>query len=308
MLAKKTNKVYSKFTIKISIMFKNIIIPFSGNETEISSIKAGLYLAKQYDIKVTILHISPDPDKILVTEYYSMGITTMLRKDIMKDIKKISIEQKQKAYDITTKYATDISMKLNTDSMANDKPGIYFDTEIGDANKIIIKKGRISDLIILGKEIQNNSLYTNIITSTLFESGCPLIITPSIKLDMIGKTIVIAWDGSSESSRALKSAMPIYSYAKKIYILQIQEKKQISDMATAENVVNYLKSHNIKAEAIIEKNKKNIGQVIINKTQALDADLLIMGAYTHNRIQQKFMGGATSFMLEKANIPIFMVH
>ncbi|MEL6964604.1 MAG: universal stress protein, partial [Pseudomonadota bacterium] len=44
------------------------------------------------------------------------------------------------------------------------------------------------------------------------------------------------------------------------------------------------------------------------ESQAFGADLMIKGAYTQSRLRQMIFGGATSHILAKANLPIFMAN
>ncbi|HMB12895.1 MAG TPA: universal stress protein, partial [Roseovarius sp.] len=40
----------------------------------------------------------------------------------------------------------------------------------------------------------------------------------------------------------------------------------------------------------------------------MDADMVVMGAYGHSRFREAIFGGATRYMLEKSNLPVFMAH
>ena len=38
------------------------------------------------------------------------------------------------------------------------------------------------------------------------------------------------------------------------------------------------------------------------------SDLLVMGAYSRSRLRQRIFGGMTDHMLNRSNIPVFMLH
>jgi nucleotide-binding universal stress UspA family protein len=42
--------------------------------------------------------------------------------------------------------------------------------------------------------------------------------------------------------------------------------------------------------------------------QAMRADMLISGAYSHYRWYEKVLGGTTEFLIHKARIPVLMQH
>jgi nucleotide-binding universal stress UspA family protein len=48
--------------------------------------------------------------------------------------------------------------------------------------------------------------------------------------------------------------------------------------------------------------------VILSEVAAQGADLLVKGAYTISRLRQMIFGGATSYILAAAEIPVFFAH
>ncbi|MBM3522120.1 MAG: universal stress protein, partial [Alphaproteobacteria bacterium] len=47
---------------------------------------------------------------------------------------------------------------------------------------------------------------------------------------------------------------------------------------------------------------------IVAECEAVDAALLIMGGYTHNRLRQMIFGGVTAHVIRHATIPVLMGH
>ena len=60
--------------------------------------------------------------------------------------------------------------------------------------------------------------------------------------------------------------------------------------------------------AALERSAKgrSHGDAILENAAALGADMLVKGAYTQSRLRQMIFGGATSLILSKAAIPVFM--
>ena len=54
--------------------------------------------------------------------------------------------------------------------------------------------------------------------------------------------------------------------------------------------------------------RQSIGLFLKPVTAALGADLLVKGAYTHNRLRQIIFGGGTQHVLKYAAIPVLMAH
>lgn len=82
----------------------------------------------------------------------------------------------------------------------------------------------LADLVISSRgdtsgETENELL----IERALMESGRPLLLAPSTRLDEIGNRITIAWDGSAEAARAIGVAMPFLRAAKSVNALKVTE-------------------------------------------------------------------------------------
>jgi len=56
------------------------------------------------------------------------------------------------------------------------------------------------------------------------------------------------------------------------------------------------------------RDRRNDGEVILARAQALGADMLIKGAYTQSRLRQMIFGGATAHILAHATIPVLMAN
>jgi nucleotide-binding universal stress UspA family protein len=67
--------------------------------------------------------------------------------------------------------------------------------------------------------------------------------------------------------------------------------------------------HGVKAEVtVLARTMPKISDVLARHCRDVDADLLVMGAYSHSRFREAILGGATRNMLEAAEIPVFMAH
>jgi len=51
-----------------------------------------------------------------------------------------------------------------------------------------------------------------------------------------------------------------------------------------------------------------VSDVLMRHMKDINADLLVMGAYGHSRFREAILGGATRYMMEQAEFPVFMAH
>lgn len=142
--------------------------------------------------------------------------------------------------------------------------------------------------------------------AAIFESGRPVLLAPPGPIEKIGETIVISWNQSTETARAVAFAMPLLLKAQSVYVLTIEN--FMVDGPPGELLASNLRQHGVKAEAVTRPNARTPGEAVLDQTAKLGGDLLIKGAYTQSRLRQMIFGGATSHILSKAQLPVFMAN
>jgi nucleotide-binding universal stress UspA family protein len=167
---------------------------------------------------------------------------------------------------------------------------------------------RVHDLTVVGRpQTSNSGPRMTTLEAVLFESGRPILIAPPTIPRALGENIVIAWNCSTESARAIAYALPLLARARQVAVLTIEE--AVVPGPSGKEVADYLSSHGIEArELTVAPLGRKPGPAILQEAQRLGADLLIKGAYTQSRLRQMIFGGATSHILNRADLPVFMAH
>lgn len=180
------------------------------------------------------------------------------------------------------------------------------DVSRGDA--IVGQLARLYDLTVLAHPISNVSARRYILLETvLFESGRPIMVGPAETPKSLGKTIVIAWNGSTESARALAFASPFLHKADVVHVLTVEGGMVAGPDGS--QVQASLQRSGIAAQVhMVEQAGRSTGEAILEESAKLGADLLVKGAYTHSRLRQMIFGGATSHILSEAQVPVLMAH
>ena len=146
-----------------------------------------------------------------------------------------------------------------------------------------------------------------LLETVLFESGRPLIMAPPTPPATIGSNIVIAWNGSTETARAISFAMPLLKRAERVLVVTV-EGGMVEGPSGAE-LRSALLLAGITAESRhSDAGSQVTGKVILDLCQREGADLLIKGAYTNSRLRQLIFGGATDHILVNAMLPVLFAH
>lgn len=144
------------------------------------------------------------------------------------------------------------------------------------------------------------------VETMLFESGRPVLIVPPSPGNTIGSHVVVAWNGSLETARALSHSMPILKKADRVTVLAL-DGWQIDGPRPADQV-NALKRHGIAAGLEVRPLSGGPGESLLAASRSLGADLIVKGAYTQSRLRQMIFGGATSHLLTHTDIPMLIAH
>jgi nucleotide-binding universal stress UspA family protein len=145
----------------------------------------------------------------------------------------------------------------------------------------------------------------------LFASGRPVIIVPAAEGKRgIKETVVAAWDGSAEASRAINDALMFLRAASRVILLVGVVSGQDGERAIpTDDMIAHLKRHGVAAEVIrVKISESGIGISLLSAAKELGAGLMVMGAFHHSRWREFILGGVTLTVLEAATVPLFMAH
>ncbi len=169
--------------------------------------------------------------------------------------------------------------------------------------------GRVFDLIVLNRpDAASMGMHSRALESGLFESGRPILLAPPAPPKQIATNVLIAWNGSTEQTRANAFAMPLLQRAERVTVLTIPGGAGVPG-PSGEQVTRSLQRNGVPATALtVELEGRSTGETILAACASQGCDLLIKGAYTQSRLRQLIFGGATRHILANATLPVFMAH
>ena len=157
-------------------------------------------------------------------------------------------------------------------------------------------------------DANSSSLHNRAIESGLFESGRPILLSPLSPPRQIATNVLIAWNRSTEQTRATAFAMPLIRLADRVTVLTVMGGTGVPG-PSAEHLIRYLQRNGIVAQPLsVELDGRTTGEMILATAQSLGCDLLIKGAYTQSRLRQMIFGGATRHVLANAALPVLLAH
>jgi nucleotide-binding universal stress UspA family protein len=196
---------------------------------------------------------------------------------------------------------------LTTAATGGNSPTAAWRDEPGQQNAVVGSLGRVFDLIVVERPDKLVSLAEATLEDALFESGRPVLMAPPKAGSVIAERVSIAWNGSTETARTLAFAGPLLKFAKTVEVVSVEG--GMTPGPSGAEVAAALAHHGVSATARhVEPKGKTPGEVFVAEAMAMNADLMIKGAYTQSRLRQMIFGGATRHIIMSAEIPVLFAH
>jgi nucleotide-binding universal stress UspA family protein len=178
----------------------------------------------------------------------------------------------------------------------------------GRESEVIGTYGRLFDLIVIGRtKAEAAARWRESCETALFESGRPVLLASADAPATIGKVVVIAWNGSTESARTIAFGMPVLLGAERVEVLSV-EGHMVSGPSGSQ-VTSHLLRHGIPASSrTLAPGQRPAGEAILDEAGDLGADLVLKGAFTRSRFRQVVFGGTTQHILDFATVPVLLAH
>lgn len=274
--------------------FRSILVHVDVTERGQRNLAAAISLADNYDTHVTGLYVKPPTS---LPSYASVHVPPEVFEMIEKDQEKLA----------------DSAETTFNEAMAaagrEDRSDWHY--EAGPVAETIARVGRCADLIVIGQEDENVDIaaYSEVPDDVVIAAGRPVLIVPYTGINAtLGDRILVAWDHSRESARAVADALPFLKRASAVSVVSVDPGHNEGDVPGAD-LARYLSEHNIKAMVNRFTDKDlAIDDVLLNQAADSGADMLVMGAYGHSRLREMVLGGVTRHILDHMTVPVLMSH
>jgi len=175
---------------------------------------------------------------------------------------------------------------------------------------------RYADMTVIGQvdpdEYDAGDPARDVPGSLIVESGRPVLVVPYAgRFDTVGRRVLVMWNASRESARAVNDAMPILARAEKVSVTSVNPGHGAPDLGDlpGADISHQLARHGVAAEsAPTYADDVDIGDLILSRAADLSADLIVMGGYGQSRLREMVLGGATRHVLRHMTAPVLFSH
>lgn len=274
---------------------KNILIPTDGSEYGNTAIEYGIYIAKRLDAKLTGLHV--------------MDIR-LLQGPVFTDISgSVGLPPYQEflpmLQDSLEERADTI---LQTFRTRCEEAGVQVETRktVGIIDETIIEEGVHFDLILLAQRGEHfhagGALLGSTAESVVRKSRRPVMVTPATFQEI--ESMGLAYDGSSPADNALRLVVDLHEQtAWPLTVIIITDDHSVGAHLD-QKIEDFLEPYKIDSATIILRGKEE--REIIKFIKEGSVELMVMGAYGHNRLRELILGSTTSYVIRKSTIPVLL--
>lgn len=282
-----------------------ILVPVNATAAGEAALATAFALGRRFDAHVAALHVRADPRTAM--PYIGEGTSGVVVQEIMLAAQRDTEGRAERARALFDRLREEHTIPVVESPSAG--LSASWSEETGREDEAVARGGRLCDVIVVAgrPEEPGSPLATVTVEAALLESGRPVLIAPPGGAQSLGARVAVAWNGSAEASRAVAAAIPVLAQAEKVAVLTAGEGEEALMMA--DGLVRYLAWHEIEASAeVLSPGPEGAGVRLLEEAERLGADLLVMGAYTHNRLRQMIFGGVTRHVLTHARLPVLVAH
>jgi nucleotide-binding universal stress UspA family protein len=145
--------------------------------------------------------------------------------------------------------------------------------------------------------------------SLVLSSGRPIIMFPPHGAVSQVRRVLVAWNATRESIRAVADALPLLVKANAVEVLVIdhQRRPEGHGQEPGADIARHLARHGAHVEVrSLSSGGGDVGRLLLSQAASFGGDLLVMGAYGHTQLREWIFGGVTRTVLYEAGLPVLM--
>ncbi|MCI0461227.1 MAG: universal stress protein [Gemmataceae bacterium] len=277
-------------------MLKTILIGLDGSAYSDSAVELGMRWARRFDALLVGLGVIDEPT-IRRAEPVPLGaaIFKHLRDEELAARARRRVEQFLERFALRCLEAG-VAAKLLE--------------EVGLPHEQILLEAQRYDLILLGQQTYFHFATQESPCATLQKllkcSPRPVVTVPGRLSD--GRSVVIAYDGSLPAARALQAFEASGLGAEQgVHVVSV-DRDRAEASRRAERAAEFLRFHGLTAHVHALDDSAGVAESILERARALDAGLLVLGAYGQPTLREFFLGSVTRSLVRESTIPLFLYH
>lgn len=271
---------------------KTILVDAAPDDRQSARFDIAAHLAGRFDAQVTGLLVSQDTR---LPQYATAEVSPQLLD---------ALAETQRAAAVSARDT--FEHRMGADGLKRE-----WRSQVGNRVQLLTLHARYADLAVLSQaDPTDGAGYDDqhLPAEIALHAGRPVLVVPYAgKFEGVGETILVAWNGSREATRAMHDAMPLLTEAARVLIHVVNPPDR--DHIAGADIATHLARHGVKVEVSQSVTRElQVGDELLNLVSDRGADLVVMGAYGHSPIREAIFGGPTRDVLDHMTVPVLMAH
>jgi nucleotide-binding universal stress UspA family protein len=285
-------------------MIRTILIPVRGDGKGEGALDHALALGRRCNAHLQALHCRQRPEDMLP---FGGMVPAALRQQVVASATSLADEEERRVKALFEDYCrrTDLAVVERPRDAPGDRPSASWSEATGQQAAVVGVRGRLADVVAVAQPDHRLNLGFRTLEAALLETGRLVLLCPPLAASEIGRHVAIAWSGAAEAAAAVAAALPILGAADRVTVLSARTGAPF-DLAP-EELRDHLASHAIDAAIeAFDARPHAVAQGLLAAAKAAGADVLLMGAYGHDRRRELVMGGVTKHITDHADLPVLL--
>lgn len=278
-------------------MIKTILIPVDGSANSATAVDYGIYIAPKLEASLSGLHV--------IDIYLIQG---PMMTDVSATVGMPPYDGFFDAVETSLKEKADYVLKNFEDRCRAAGVACGTKKNIGKISDTIIEEAEGADLILMAKKgehfhLKEGGLIGSVAEVVIRHSGKPVMVIPESFREI--ESMGLAYDGSAPARKALKLSLNISEKAKwpiTVLIISADAAKAADLSAQVEDMAQKGLAD---CEVIISAGRE--ADEILKFIAEGPVELMVMGAYGHNRLRELLLGSTTSQIIRRSPIPVLLI-
>lgn len=265
-------------------MFKTILVHMRGTKADEAVLTATLQVARLTNAHLDCVHIRPNLGGLISRMAFDMDEDSDRMSESLALLRELADKTAHQAAGTFEAFCRAENIAHVDVPAAADRVSAALKATADDELHYLQTHARNHDLVAIRAADKVAGLPNDVAGRLILTAGSPVLLAPAAPARPI-RTVVVAWKNTPEAARGIGAAIPIVASAEKVILLSASEDDEES--ADFESIVTRLRWHGVQAEPhYIRARGRDVGDAVLESARAVEADLMIMGAYGHSRVNE----------------------
>jgi len=265
-----------------------IMAPLAGGPADQALLASAAVLARAFDAELACVHAPADMADLM--PWMGEGFMGGVQVTALESLKEAAVEGRHSVDRLVAElgYAKAQAVGLESPVWAG-----------------LAMEGRLSDVIVFDTAAARGRgpLAESFQQMIADEQRPVLVARPGLT---VGGTVLVAWDGGKEASRAVRTALPLLQKAARVVVAGAPGAS--SRQFELDRLVQFLAARGVSATTRVLDGSGDAASLLLGAAREAGAEVLVAGAFGHPRLQEFIFGGTTRSLLNSDGPSLFLSH